>query len=187
MSVDRCFGHTFTGISDKVLTATLEIRLKAANNGATCNDVISLQATTLGPPNFAWGRRIGTAGPFGWCAGSPGLLPTPWTAGSDKTFTLNLAALPNVDGSTTCILPLLIQDGRLDVYVQDDTTVDYAILRIRTCCGEIIRKLGPVDINNDLIIDWRDFSHPDGIAERWLESARVPDVSDANDPRPPTP
>ena len=29
--VNRCFGHTFTGLSDKLLTATLEIRLRSYN------------------------------------------------------------------------------------------------------------------------------------------------------------
>lgn len=184
MAPDRCFGHTFTGISDKLLTAQLEIRLKAAFNGAVCNDTISLQATTLGPPSFAWNRRIGTAGPYSWCAGAPGLLAAPWLSGSDQTFTLNLAALPNADGSTTCIIPLLIQDGRLDVRVADDTAVDYMILTTTTCCRKVIQKLGPVDVNNDLSVNFLDISE---VGLKWLETAVFPDVSEPNDPVPPTP
>lgn len=183
MAIDRCVGHTFTGLSPSLLGAQLEIRLKAGNTAATCNDGIALQATTLGPPDFGWSRRIGTAGSYSWCAGAPGLLATAWTSGSDHTFTLDLAALPNADGSTTCLIPQLILDGRLDVRVSDDTAVDYMILRTQTCCKKRVRKLGPADANNDLVVNFIDVAIH---FLAWGDDARVVDVSDANDPIIPT-
>jgi len=76
---------------------------------------------------------------------------------------------------------LLIQDGRLDVRVADDTAVDYMILTTTTCCRKVVRKLGNADVNGDLTVNFFDVSE---VALRWLDTAVFPDVSDANDPLP---
>ena len=180
--IDRCFGHTFAPLPPGIVEAELEIHLRAGNSGAVCNDSIALQATEFGPPHFAWGRRIGTGGSSTWCAGPVGLQGTPWTSGSTLVRNLDLAALPNADGTTTCLLPLMIADGRLDVRVADDTIVDYMILRFYTCSKTKVEAvgLGSADLNSDWVIDFRDFSL---MASRWLEGAGAFDF-DSEEPEP---
>ncbi len=126
---DVPFCHTMTGLPSNIVAANLEIRLKAGSSSLSCNDTLSLQVAGSG---FAWGRRIGAPG-SGSCAGPLGLLASAWTPGSANTFCLDLANLPNADGSFTNILPLLNLTGRLDVRVQDDTGVDYMTLRLIDC------------------------------------------------------
>ena len=111
--------------------ATLEIRVRA-NASVPTNDTLQLQVNNAGSA-FLWARRIGTTG------GVPGLLPTAWNTGNTQTFCLDLAALPNVTGPTTNLIQSLNATGRLDIFVQDDTSVDYAILRIRQCPKMFIR------------------------------------------------
>ncbi len=149
LSIDTCFGHTITGLLQPriIVGASLEIRLKAASSGAECNDAIGLQATG-GSPSLAWSRRIGTGGPFAWCAGDPGILPGPWTNGRESTLVLDLCDLPNVDGSFTDIIGSLNDTGRLDVRVADDTGVDYMTLTVCYCSCP-----GGDDCNNNGISD----------------------------------
>jgi hypothetical protein len=74
-----------------------------------------------------WARRLGLYDAV------PGLLPIAWSAGTESELELDLARLPNADGSYTNLLPVLRQVGALDVLVQNDTDVDYVSLAIETC------------------------------------------------------
>jgi len=114
---DTCFAHTFTDLPAGISAGTVEIKLKAP--GTACNDAIQIQAVG---GSLAWSRRIGSD-----CSGDGalGVLPYSWGNGSTETLVLDLAALPNADGSTTNLMALLNADGRLDVRVNDDTGVDY--------------------------------------------------------------
>ncbi len=119
---DTCFGHTFTNIKPRdcyVLGARLTIRMRANHGcfGLSHNDTLSLGSNG----NTSWGKNIGS------------LVGSPWTAGSDQTITLNLAALPG-PGSTTVNMISALQSGSLDVFVQDDTAVDYMELTVTYCC-----------------------------------------------------
>lgn len=128
--LNRCFGQTISGLCSNITAATLEIRMRpnATGSGGSVseNDTISLQACGSG---FAWGRRIGTV------SGVPGLLPADWRTYTNHTFTLDLAALPLVSGGTVSILELIDQVHALDIYVQDDTEVDYVELTV-ACCAD---------------------------------------------------
>ncbi len=131
--VDVRFGHTISikGLCPNIRGAMLEIRMRAGNSRAECNDSISLQATG-GDPAFAWRRWIGTGGPYSWCNVDPGLLSDPWLSGSEQTFVFDLDALPLVSGGTKSIINLLNQDRALDICVHDDTEIDYVKLTV-TC------------------------------------------------------
>lgn len=110
---DRCFGHSFENLPDGILSAELEIAVRPSC-GLASNDVISLGLDPAGPI-FAWSSAFAT------------LFGTPaWPGGS---VVLDLGNMP--DG--TNLLPKLNAEGRLDIYLQDDTEVDYAILRLVTC------------------------------------------------------
>ena len=114
-SCDRHFGHTFSGLPGNMLSATLEIRIRAQCGGAA-ND----------------GFRIGVDGVCGvysystTCAAVTG---SAWGTGSTATLTFDLENLP----SGLDLLRKMQTDGRLDIALQDDTVVDYALLRVTTC------------------------------------------------------
>lgn len=122
------FIHTFGNLPSNIIAAKLEIKM-AATGSSPGNDALHLD---FNGTKFAWGRYIGTGG-SSTTSGAEGLLPTPWKFESEQTFTLDLAELPNEDGSITCLLPSLNADRALDIYVQDDTMIDYARLTITVC------------------------------------------------------
>jgi len=127
LTIDQFFCHTFTGLPSDMGAAVLEIRLKAGSSSQASNDTINLQ--WAGGASYVWGRFIGAGNP------APGLLPANqfWTPGRSESFCLDLSALPNADGTTTDILPHINATGQLDILVQDDTAVDYAILLLAPC------------------------------------------------------
>jgi hypothetical protein len=136
---DLWFGHTFTGLPTNIVAATMEIRMKAAG-GLSTNDSISLEFQN---PGFSWGLRIKdlTA------------AANPWIWPKDQVFTLDLGNLPPSAYGVTSVLGQL-SDGQLDVYVQDDTDIDYIRLRLKICCDDGI----PGDIDHDGDVDLVDFS-----------------------------
>jgi hypothetical protein len=119
---DYCFGHTFRDIKPDdcfVMAARLTIRMRANHGCGTLesNDTISLGTGGV----TSWGRRI------------EHLLSGTWYAGRDETIVLNLAALPGPGTGTTSMIGALAS-GSLDVFVQDDTAVDYIKLDVTYCC-----------------------------------------------------
>ncbi|GBE18461.1 thrombospondin type 3 repeat protein [archaeon BMS3Abin16] len=128
---DRVFGHTFTGLPPGIEAATLELHLRAGSSSLVSNDGISLELVG-GTTPFAWSRRISQLPEAGGT----------WNSNQDTVFILNLAALPNADGSFTNILPNINMDQALDVYIQDDTAVDYMVLTLWTC---------PVDVDIEVV------------------------------------
>ncbi len=112
---NRKFGHTFTNLPPNIVSAHLVMRARPSTSGS--NDSMALE--------------LGSGSTFASSHSLAALSGTPWTNPThDTTFpALNLAALP--PGSVN-ILPGLA-DGALDVYVQDDTEVDYLLLRVSHC------------------------------------------------------
>ena len=98
---------------------------------------------------------------FRWSNGLAGLTAMTWNAGDQKKLILDLGNLPPSIGSVTSVLGDMA-DGDLDVYLQDDTAVDYIILRYWRCCEKAV----PGNINLDGIVDWLDFAI---LANHWLE------------------
>ncbi len=118
--VDLGFGHTFTDLPAGICSAELEIALMvAAPFTVSDNDFLHLEFNGPGS-GFAWGRQI------------KDLAELPWRGTDQKTLTLDLADLPPSNRGVTNILESLA-DGDLDVFVQDDTKVDYATLTVEYC------------------------------------------------------
>jgi len=86
------------------------------------NDALSLELVG-GTTPFGWARRISDLPEAGGT----------WVIDQDAVFTLDLAALPLAGGGFTDILPNVNLDQALDVYIQDDTAVDYMILTVLAC------------------------------------------------------
>lgn len=101
-----------------VSEAILTTRMKSLG-GNSDNDVLTIQVPGDPPKHFLMTSVSGT----GWTGGVP-----------PQTFTFDLAALP--DGSS--ILSSLEAIRRLDVLVQDDTSVDFIELKVKFCeCGPV--------------------------------------------------
>ena len=135
---NRAFVHTFSGLPANIVGGTLQIGLRA-HADISYNDGLALEFLN---PTFRWGRAISTLAPTG-----------PWTSGTSKVVTLNLANLPPSGTGVTSVIGDMT-DGDLDVYVQDDTAVDYLHLRVEVCCDKGIAG----DYDNDGDVDYVDFS-----------------------------
>ncbi len=133
-NTDTCFGHTLTDLPPCVIGAQMTIGLRA-DWGGVFNDQISLDLD--GPEDFRWNLFI---------ADLPG-AGGKWIPGQTLVVTLDLADLPPSWLGVTNIL-IGLEDGVLDVYIQDDTSVDFITLDLifceTACPGNLIG-----DLNND--------------------------------------
>ncbi|MFY9457609.1 MAG: hypothetical protein WAP23_01620 [Candidatus Spechtbacterales bacterium] len=139
---DKVFGHTFTDIAPDptqgtVEEAILELHIKPNywtgptyydSPGTPSNDTIGLAFfdDNGNPLTAGWTRQLGNYA---------------------KPLQLDLDALPNDDGSTSNLIQSLGVHDLLDVYVEDDTIVDYMKLRVRHSCLPPIPPIRtPVDL-----------------------------------------
>ncbi len=118
---DRGWGHTFTGLPRGIVAADFTVRMKPAGYGAG-NDGLAFDLLNQGAPEtFSRGFNINT-------------LAAPWLPSSNPltNFYFDLGAtMP----TTVCGTNLLgdFGDGVFDVYIQDDTVIDAARLRVKPC------------------------------------------------------
>jgi hypothetical protein len=115
LNPDRHFGHTITGLPCNTTAATLTLRLRV-NHSLAYNDSIALQFKG-GSSGFVWSHAI-------------------------RPLTLDLAALPLAAGGTTSLIDEIVAAGYLDIYLQDDTAVDYATLSGQHCLGQDCNRNG---------------------------------------------
>ena len=104
----------------------VEVRLRAAASSLTSNDSMGLE--WLGTSNtMAWSGSMQRFASLGF----------QWVVGDDHVFCWDLAELPRIDTGnvTTGYANILTSgdDGFLDLYVQDDTDVDYVKVWIVRC------------------------------------------------------
>ncbi len=115
-SINRHFGHTFTGLPPGIIGAKLTLRVRALSSAS--NDGMALEL--MSGPSFAWSRTF---------AALSGLT---WNSPDEALLTLDLANLPPSGTGVTDILAALA-DGDLDVYMQDDTSPDFLSLEVTFC------------------------------------------------------
>lgn len=141
---DRIVAHTFAGLPQGICEATLEIHLRAGASSLSYNDTISLtfigddqNIPLIGPEH--WSRRIGSDGTV------PGVLPYNWVSPAAfqtvDTIILDLSNLPLAVGQPSSagnLISALNQHGFLDIYVQDDTDVDYMTLTVTSNCAIVV-------------------------------------------------
>ncbi len=120
-TIDRGWGHTFSGLPRGIIAADFTIRMKPTGGGAG-NDGMAFDLLNLGAPEtFSRGFNLNT-------------LASPWLPGVNPLTNLYFdlgATMP----TTVCGTNLLgdFGDGVFDVYVQDDTSIDAARLRVKPC------------------------------------------------------
>jgi hypothetical protein len=152
---DNTVCHSFLGLPENIIAATLELRIRASDVAIPCNDTIQLQASG-GPVVFEWTRRLGAPWPA-VCPGDAGLLDCIWIDSRTHTFCLDLGALPEVGGGTSSVLDTMNTTDRLDVRIQDDSGVDSMRLRLAVCpCPGDATCDGTVDVTDmlDVLGDW---------------------------------
>ncbi|MBP0016326.1 MAG: PEP-CTERM sorting domain-containing protein [Cyanobacteria bacterium SBLK] len=139
--VNQVFGHTFK-LPEKgtIKSAQLEIHLNPLGEILQTDQIHLLFIDDSGQDSIRWGRQIGSSN------GTEGLLPTEWKD-SSHLFILDLANLPlasNQDPNifATNLIAKLNEKRFLDVYFQDDSSVDYVALQIETVPEPGISLLG---------------------------------------------
>lgn len=117
LAQDRPFGYSFMKLPKNLSCAKLEIRMRPGASTLTTNDAIAAVLGTNG--TFAWSSYIGGGFPSG------NLTPAAWhnQTNCGQTFTIDLGAY----------LPTINLLNQVDVYVQDDTGVDYASITYCYC------------------------------------------------------
>ncbi|MBI1840147.1 MAG: HYR domain-containing protein [Verrucomicrobia bacterium] len=150
--VNRWVGHTWSfPASWTILGATLDTRARPpiyGCDGISGNDSISLGLANCTSPAWLWSRYLGSGN------ASPGLVNAPWCSGRECTypFSFNLAALPLTPSGTISLLPHMNSVKRLDFFVQDDTTVDFARLRVLRCApNPVIAGVGVALANAEIV------------------------------------
>lgn len=132
LSPNRHFGHTITNLPCTIHGATLTMKIRVTSSLAH-NDNIALQATG-GSPKFSWSHNI------------QALLGQDWNSiGQVATLQLDLANLPLSGGGTTSLIDEINAAGYLDIFMQDDTAVDYITISADHCVTD--------DCNNNGIDD----------------------------------
>src|SRR6185436_1380482 len=157
-TVNKWVGHTWTFPPTwNILGAQLATRARPPVNGCSGisdNDSFSLGLANCNPATWLWSRYLGSGNV------SPGLINKQWCNGSgcNYSFNLDLAALPLTPSGTISLLPHMNSADRLDLFFQDDTTVDFANLRILRCPpSHVIGGIGTEILNARLIygpISW---------------------------------
>ncbi|MBX7133846.1 MAG: hypothetical protein K1X67_14325 [Fimbriimonadaceae bacterium] len=126
-------GVSWTGlpISCGVLKAEVITKMQASAGGSN-NDVVYLGLPATGP-TFGWGANL---------ANLPAALGT-WNVGDPaRTFSFDLGNLPAGIGSPagTSLMDRFTDPsyyGGFDMLVQDDSMVDYALLKLWLCCPTV--------------------------------------------------
>ena len=112
-ALNRHFAQTLRVGHGPVKAAELTLGLRAMLHNAE-NDAIYLEYR--GAKKYVWSARISS------------VLGRPWKKGDTTTLRLDLARLPRPEGPVD--LRPFLEDGLLDVVVQDDTTIESISARV---------------------------------------------------------
>lgn len=139
-SANTFVAHTFSTLPVGIISATLELTVRASTASGIETDGIFLSFVDSTTTDFAeavvWGRSFGTYlnppanSPF--TESDPTGLVGGWAAGQQATIFIDLAAVPLASGGALNFIPWLNSHRFLDVTVGDETAVDYMILSMGT-------------------------------------------------------
>lgn len=133
---DASIIHTFdfTGITGDIVAASLRFRIRAMQDTQNALDSDGLGLSFITDPNAVFVDELVYNRGFGRSATDAGLVQsTPWQTGDDVVVILDLAALaldPFDGGGTLSILDGLNDNGFLDVFIGDETFVDFIELTL---------------------------------------------------------
>ncbi len=126
---NRAVLHTFTGLPENIVDATIAFRARAMGASYPYND-----SFYLGFVKSSTGFTTGRAWERGYAAikGDLGLGARSWGYREARTFVLSLSALPTSPSTSISIIPQLNQNRFLDIASFDDTALDYVTLTLYT-------------------------------------------------------
>ncbi|MGL4398831.1 MAG: PEP-CTERM sorting domain-containing protein [Luteolibacter sp.] len=132
--------HTFSTLPTGIVSATLEVSVRASSANGIETDGIFLSfvdsATTDFSEAVVWGRSFGPylnpPASSSFTESDPTGLLGGWAAGQQATILIDLAAVPLASGGTLNFIPWLNSYQFLDVTVGDETAVDYMKLSVTT-------------------------------------------------------
>ncbi|MEZ5963952.1 MAG: VCBS repeat-containing protein [Planctomycetota bacterium] len=120
----QVFGHSFS-LPGQICEARLVVRMRADCTSSP-DDAIAIGLNTAGGPAFAYVEPIADATGIAWNPGAIG------------TAVYDLSSMPGgLD-----LLPKMNADGRIDIYLRDDTAVDYIQLDFAHCSRPTDCSLG---------------------------------------------
>jgi hypothetical protein len=128
--------HTFINLPENIIGGTLTISVKAGTeavvNAGLYSDGFGMFSGDL--ETFSdFSDRINYGRDFGPNGDEPGFLQdTIWSPGDSAVFTLDLSALPLIEGGTINFIPYIDKYHLLNVEINDETAVDYMLLTIET-------------------------------------------------------
>jgi hypothetical protein len=129
-SVNTVMAHTFFWEQQEICEAELEVRARSEGD-MSYNDRFNLEFRD------EWLEAGGEV--WRWTLPFPTLTNTAWDYGDAATIVLNLGDLPVDLYGRTSVLPYML-DGDLDVVIDDDTNVDYMVLRLCVMCAVPVRE-----------------------------------------------
>ncbi len=146
---NQCFGHTFTNFHDTnccIIGAELCLRIRATGS-IPGTDALVFAEDGQG----IWGISLNT---LQWLA--TGGADSSWSSGDVLEYCLDLENLPpNAIGITNVLAAL--KDNDFDIYIQDDTEVDWFDLRVSVCCPGCCILRG--DANDDGPVNISDLTY----------------------------
>jgi hypothetical protein len=115
-ALDQCFVETITGLPSCIMGSHLTMGVRPSSLWWT--DGIALEVVDECGKSFQWSKSLVALDALG--AFSP-----PLASGQLSTLTLDLGNLPPSADGTRSVLSTML-DGSLDIYLQDDTGVDFS-------------------------------------------------------------
>ncbi|MFP6752830.1 MAG: SdrD B-like domain-containing protein, partial [Pirellulaceae bacterium] len=122
---NRPIGHTFRCWEEhcRVKDAWLEIGLKASQDPLSDNDAMGFYQGSAREWHMSINSLVNSSNPSEF----------PWGPGKSTVLILHLSDLPPDFFGVTSVIGSM-QDGSLDIGVQDDTGIDYMKLTVDVCC-----------------------------------------------------
>ncbi|MDZ4754975.1 MAG: LamG-like jellyroll fold domain-containing protein [Phycisphaerae bacterium] len=127
-ALDQCFVETISGLPSCIIGATITIGVQPTSLWTT--DGLAFEVINECGKTFKWSRSLTSLDGLG-------LFTPPLATGQPSTITLDLGDLPPSGDGTRSVLSTML-DGSLDIYLQDDTGVDFIALDVFSCDCAVI-------------------------------------------------
>jgi hypothetical protein len=151
-SADRQVAHTFAGLPANIVSATLELRVRAGNDGGVGSDGVLIsfvddETVLYCGGDVVWARSFAPTAGAGCfpTADATGLVGS-WTIGQTATIMLDLTALPLPGGGELNVIPEMNSRGFIDVNVSDETGCDFMRLSIDTTQTTAVPPRAPASV-----------------------------------------
>ncbi len=125
-ALDQCFVETINGLPSCIMGANFTMGVRPDSLWWT--DGLAFEVVNECGKTFKWSKSLAALNTLGY-------ISPPLASGQLSVISLDLGNLPpSADGTRSVLSEML--DGSLDIYLQDDTGVDFVFLDVHSCdCG----------------------------------------------------